>query len=48
MIEFLVALDTYGKDEVTKLFWNWINEYLSHLEGVCFFKYPILIVECHN
>jgi len=42
MIEFLVTLDTYGQDIPTKKVWSWISEGLPQLDGVCYYKHPIL------
>jgi Superfamily I DNA and RNA helicases len=42
MIEFLPSVPDYAKDYSSQMIWNWIKEKTNDLEGIAYYKYPIV------
>lgn len=42
MIEFLSALHTFEQDSAARTVLRWISEKLSHVDGVCYYKHPVI------
>lgn len=42
MISFLPAVPEYASDELSQRVWSWIDERFNGLEGIGYYKYPIV------